>query len=316
MIRALLVLLLAVVPLAPAAAQSGALFLLVPFGARAVGQGEAVVADSTMGTESIWWNPAGSARATKRELAVHHSTTFGATSDMVAFMVPSEILGTVSGAFYLVDYGDFAATDSSGNYTGSVYTHNYMGALSYSVGIGSRLSAGLSYKFVMLRFGCSGYCAFPLFSGSSSALDLGMQYRMPAPFPLMIGATLRNLGPALQVKDSDQADPLPRVFQFGARTRLPIEAIERNNSSLELMADYKVASALGSGAIGGGAVLGYRDEFFLRFGYYHQPGQGSGPSIGLGMEQGAFTVDLSRRFDEFASQVGTTPTYISLRVRF
>ena len=37
--------------------KEGAPFLLIPVGARAVGQGQAVVA-SRLGPEAIWWNPA------------------------------------------------------------------------------------------------------------------------------------------------------------------------------------------------------------------------------------------------------------------
>ena len=301
----------------PLSAQSGALFLVLPFGARSVGQGEATVADSSLGTEGLWWNPAGAARGSAREVTVHHSKTFGATSDMVAFMVPSRLLGTLSGAFYLVNYGQLPVTDDFGNQVGDAYTHDYMAALSYASAVGSRLSAGLTYKFIMVRFACSGQCGVtPVYSGSSSALDLGAQYRVPAPIPLVIGASIRNLGPALPVKDNEQADPLPRVFQIGARTRIPTEFLKRNESSLDLMADYKAAAVFNGPAGGVGAVLGYRDEFFLRTGYHFQPGGGSGPALGFGAVRGDLSIDLGMRFDEFSSQLGDTPTYISLRVRF
>lgn len=317
MIRAALALLSLSVFAPPAQAQSGALFLLVPFGARAVGQGEAAVADSSLGTEGIWWNPAGAARGAKREVSVHHSQTFAAVSDMIAFMVPSKVLGTFSGAFYLVNYGDLPITTGPDVQVGTVSTHNYMAALSYASAVGSRFSAGLTYKFLMLRFACSGVCIdIPPTSGSSSALDLGVQYRVPVGIPMVVGASLRNLGPPLQVKDSEQADPLPRQLQIGVRTRVPLRFLERNESSLDLMADYKNAAALGGFAGGAGAVLGYREEFFLRLGYYLQPGEGGGPSIGIGAARGDVSIDLARRFDEFSSQVGETPTYISLRVRF
>ena len=78
-----------------AAAQNGGLFLLVPFGARAVGQGDAVVADTTLGTEAMWWNAAALAWLPKREIAIHHSQTVIANSDMLTFAVPSRVLGTL-----------------------------------------------------------------------------------------------------------------------------------------------------------------------------------------------------------------------------
>jgi hypothetical protein len=317
-VRAAVALLLGLAVALPAHAQNGALFLLVPFGARAVGQGEAVVADTTLGTEALWWNAAAAARGGKREIGVHHSQTIIATSDMIAVLLPSSMLGTISGALYLVNYGDLPVTVGPGDAVlGTVSNRNYMAALSYASTVGGHFSAGMTYKFVMLRFECSGLCGeLPVISGSSSALDVGMQYRVPGNLPFVIGASVRNIGPALQVKDREQADPLPRVIQVGFRTRLPIEPLERKDTSLELMADYKSAAELGSGASALGVVLAYRDEFFLRSGYIAQPGEGSGPSIGVGAARGSLSVDIARRFDQLSAQLGETPTYVSLRVRF
>src|SRR5512133_991785 len=73
-------------------AEDGALFLLRPVGARAVGMGQAVVAEQGS-SESVWWNPAGLARAEKREAAIHHSQSVIGTGDAVSFVVPSSVLG-------------------------------------------------------------------------------------------------------------------------------------------------------------------------------------------------------------------------------
>jgi len=306
-----------------AAQSSGGLFLVVPFGARAVGQGDAVVADSALGTEGIWWNPASMARLTKKELALHHSQTTFATSDMVAYAVPSRVIGTLAAAAYIVNYGDQDATPPDGGdiSVGRITNRNYMFALSYATPAGSRFSAGLSYKFVMLRFQCSGTCGnTPTISGNTQALDVGAQYRVAASIPFTIGASLRNLGPALQVKDKDQADPLPKVMQVGVKGRIPVTSLNASGATLDVSADV-ISDVLGSSALGGqaiglGVALGYRDMAFLRGGSKRQPGEAEGPSLGFGTERGNFSIDLSRRFDALSSQLGETPTYVSLRVRF
>lgn len=299
-------------------AQSGGLFLLVPFGARAVAQGEAVVADSSVGTEGIWWNAAALARQGKREAAVHHGQTVIATSDMIAYAVPSRVLGTLAASAFIMNYGDQQATDAAtGTPIGTITNRNYLLALSYATPVGKRLSAGITYKFLMLRFQCSGICGeVPVISGSSHALDAGVQYHVPAAIPITVGASLRNLGPPLQVKDAEQADPLPRIAQLGIRTRVPVAALARSAATLDLAADLLSASALGGAAAGIGATLGYRDVAFLRAGYKMQPGQGRGPSIGFGFERGALAVDFARRFDALSSQIGEPPTYVGLRARF
>src|SRR5688572_32781034 len=86
----------------------GAPFLLLPVGARAVGMGQAVVGDPTGTTEAIWWNPAGTARSERREVAVHHYETIIGTGDAVAILIPSSLLGVFSVSLYALDYGDFA----------------------------------------------------------------------------------------------------------------------------------------------------------------------------------------------------------------
>ena len=301
-----------------AAAQNGGLFLLVPFGARAVGHGEAVVADTTMGTEAMWWNAAALARLKKKEVAIHHSQTVIAISDMLTFAVPSKVLGTLAASAYLVNYGDQQATDAqTGTPIGTITNRNYQLALSYATPVGARFNAGLTYKFVMLRFQCSGVCgAIPVISGSTSALDLGAQYVLPTRLPVTVAASVRNLGPALQVRDAEQADPLPRVIQVGARVRVPIKALELSKATLDVATDLISAPALGGGAGGIGVALGYREQAFVRAGYKLQQGQGSGPSVGLGFQRGGFGVDIARRFDALSAQLGEPPTYVSIRARF
>ncbi len=316
-------LLIVAAPRIAVAQSNGALFLLVPLGARAVGLGEAIVADSSIGSEGIWWNAASMARLKRKDLAIHHSQTAFAVSDMIAYAMPSRVLGTLAAAAYIVNYGDQAVTPDGGGdvSVGTVTNRNYMLALSYATPAGSRLSAGLSYKFVMLRFQCTGICGnTPTISGSTQALDLGAQYRVPSAIPITIGASLRNLGPALQVKDKEQADPLPKVLQVGGKVRVPVASLTDAGATLDFSADV-ISDVLGSEALGGlstgvGAALGYRETVFFRAGYKRQSGEGSGPSIGFGIERGAFGADIARRFDGLSSQLGETPTYFSLKVRF
>lgn len=316
--RAVTVLVLVMSTASSAWAQNGGLFLLVPFGAHAVSQGEAVVADSTLGTEAMWWNAAALARIRKKELAVHHSQTIIATSDMLSFAVPSRVLGTIAASAYLVNYGDQAATDNNtGVEIGTITNRNYQIALSYATPVGKRLSAGVTYKFVMLRFQCTGICGnVPVISGSTSALDLGAQFVLPTTLPITLGASVRNLGPALQVKDAEQADPLPRVIQVGGMARVPVSSLAAAGATLDVTLDVQSAPALNGAAGGLGVVLGYRDVAFLRGGYKLQPGDAKGPSIGFGFQRGGFALDLARRFDAASAQLGEPPTYISLRARF
>jgi hypothetical protein len=53
-------------------------------------------------------------------------------------------------------------------------------------------------------------------SGSSYAVDLGMQYLLPFDLiPTTLGAAIQNVGPGISFIDENQADPLPRFLRLG-----------------------------------------------------------------------------------------------------
>jgi hypothetical protein len=298
-------------------AQYGGLFLLVPFGARAVGQGEATVADSTLGTEAMWWNAASLAKLNKQELAIHYSQTLIATSNMLAYARPSKVLGTIAASAFLVDYGDQQATDANGQPLGTLSNRNYQLAVSYASPMGRRLSAGLTYKLLMLRRDCIGICNdIPAIAGTTTALDLGALYVLPTKVPVSLGVSVRNLGPALQVNDAEQADPLPRVVQIGIRGRVPVAALAARRAQLDAAADILNAPALGGGAASVGLTLSYQQQLFLRGGYSVRPGEGGGPALGIGFERGSLAIDIAQRYDAISNASGQTPIFVTLRARF
>src|SRR5947209_11797725 len=98
---------------------SGALFLVFPVGARAVGMGQTAAALEGRG-EAAFWNPAGLATLERDEVAFNTaSLAAGATHALTAYF-PSHGLGVLGGSVYLVDYGDLDRTDSSSNTVGQI----------------------------------------------------------------------------------------------------------------------------------------------------------------------------------------------------
>ena len=300
-----------------ARAQSGALFLLTPFGGRAVGRGEAVAADSTLGTEGIWWNPSSMARMKEREGAFSYASSLAGSAFMLSAAVPSRVLGTFAAGAYMLDTDVGQATDSVGNSVGDITIRNYLLAASYASPVGKRLSAGLTFKYIRFQQGCTGCNTLPSFAAGTSALDVGAQYRLPDATATTVGFALRNLGQPLQVKDKEQADPLPRLLQVGVRTRLPLSSLREAGASLDVSLDVLRTAQLGASSEAVGAVLGYREQLFLSAGYKHLPDGLSAPTIGVSVQRGAFGFDLARRFERLASEGGQpSPTYFSLHFRF
>src|SRR5687767_325366 len=201
-------------------ATEGALFLLLPVGARAVGMGHAVVAERS-GSESVWWNPSGLARLESYEVAIHHSQNLIATGDAVSVVLPFPILGVFAISANVLNYGEQEINDGTG-VVGSLLPRSFVYAATYATPIGDRLGAGITYKVVQLRFDCTGACPpNARIAATTSALDLGVQYDLHPTSPITIGAAVRNLGLRVQVNDSEQSDPLPTRVQLGVSYLLP-----------------------------------------------------------------------------------------------
>lgn len=298
----------------------GAGFLLLPIGARSVGSGEAVVAD-TLGVDAIWWNPASMASMRRSELSINGSQTLEGNSAAIGFARPSRVLGTIAAAANILDYGTQGVKDSVGFEGATSTVRSSILMLSYATEIGERLRVGLSYKYARLAFTCVGdanFCgAESQYVGASSAVDAGAQFVLPTTLPVTLGAAVRNLGPSFQVKDSEQADPLPRTWQVGASARLPIEALDSAGVTLDVLADLLGSLAYQGISTRVAGVLTYDARYTLRAGYTLVEGNLGGAALGLGvvLSEG-MAIDIARRFDALASQSGVAPTYVTLRFRF
>ena len=302
-------------------AEEGALFLLLPVGARSVGMGQAVVADQ-QGSEAVWWNPSAIAHSDRREAAIHHSQSIVGTGDAITLVIPSSLVGVLAASVNILDYGEQDITDvdvPGGEPIGKLIPRSFIYAVTYATPIGSRLSAGITYKILQFNLGCNGDCRdVPTFSASSSALDFGAQYGLKGKYPLAFGVAVRNVGIRLQVNDSPQSDPLPTRIQLGAQYALvPPERFVRETEvrlALDLIDELSARSP--SARVGTDIV--FQKRAHLRAGYLFEGGdsEGGGPAVGLGLVSGSIVFDIARVFTGLSADAGQAPTYLSLRVLF
>ena len=90
---------------------------------------------------------------------------------------------------------------------------NFALTFSYADRITESLSAGINGKMIRMVLGRE--------SGSSYAVDLGMQYLLPfEPIPTTLGVAIQNVGPGISFIDENQADPLPRFLRIGTSMSL------------------------------------------------------------------------------------------------
>ena len=297
-------------------AKEGALFLLLPVGARSVGMGQAVVAGEP-GSEGLWENPASLARLTRPELALNHSESLTGKLDALVLVVPRGRAGVFTAAAYYLNYGAQDNTDQFGNVIGSSNPKDVILAGSYAATFGPRVRAGITAKFIQDRLDCGGDC-----SGIAShvvkgfAYDFGVQVAADTAGRLTLGASVQSLGQALQINDVAQADPLPSRVHFGAQYVMP--GVDRVVAGGELRLATEVVSDLGleqrSVRVGGEFV--YRRQFFLRVGFASGSDASAGASLGLGFEGRAVSFDFARSTAGLSADAGQPPTYLTFRIRF
>lgn len=298
-----------------AQANSGALDLLLPIGARATALGTAFVAEQ--GSEAIWWNPAGMARLTKPDFALDHFETVFIKGDAVALVFPVPKVGAFGVSARLFNYADVPSLDSSGVQTGNLLNRTVVLGATFAAPFGPNVTAGVTYHLYQGRSDCSGSCISDAFT--TSALDAGVQLRPFPSQPLVLGVQLRNFGPSIQVRDKPQSDPLPSRLHIGASYD---PSFKQFPTDLRLRATAEVVTtpSLQLPEFRLGAQIGYvsaQSTLLARAGYVYQPSVESaatGPSVGLGLAQGRVSLDLTRVFETFSSGLGTPPTYISIRV--
>jgi hypothetical protein len=318
--------LLASVVAAPLRAQepplnAGALFLVFPVGAQAVGMGQTAMGAEGH-AEAAFWNPAGLATMETNEFTLHSATLVAGRSNVLGAYFPSRGIGVLGGAVYLVDYGDEPLTDVDGNTIGRIAPRNFEFLASYATALAGSFVFGVNYKLVQFRVDCSGDCSnFPSGQGTTHAIDLGGQFRVGPGGPLRVGVAVRNIGFKLQVQNKPQADPLPARLAVGAQYHVLLPA--RDGSAPGERLDLRVAADVdspwgqqGQSELRFGLDVGYQRLVRVRAGYAFVQDGLSGPSVGLGVESGSIGVDLARTFLTGSDLLIENPAFFSFRVTF
>ncbi len=294
-----------------------ALFLLLPVGARTLGQGQATVASET-GTEAVWSNPASLARQTTRETAIHHSTTLAVTGDALTFASPVRALGVMAVSINLYNFGDQQITeDPNQPPVGLLLPRNVVYALTWARGLGAHFNAGINYKLVQARIDCTGQCGgIGTGSGTASAFDVGAQYRVSDDVPLTLGAAIRSIGGDLRATADEPPAKLPRRVQLGASYRLRFIDRYLADMDVRIAGEMDSDSRFGDAGFRFGSVVVYQNRVHLRAGWGTADTEASGPSVGFGITAGKLSFDIARTFEGLSADAGEPPTYFSLRYNF
>jgi len=291
----------------------GAPFLLIPVGAQATALGQAAAAAGGT-TEAAFWNPAGLAYLERGEVAVHFARTFVSDNTALTAYFAAGKLGVLGAAAYLVDFGSQDVVSGPGVAVGRISPKNIELLASYATSVTRDLSVGLNYKLIQLRQDCSGQCTlFPDISGTTQAVDLGIQYAFGETDALRLGIVIRHAGFPLQLENQEQADPLPTRVQFGVIYRLLLPELRGSDERFDARIYADIDDQWGqydSPEIRLGLDVGLGELVRFRGGYAFLDSESRGPSVGVGLRVGRLRVDVARVF--FVSSSFDEPFHVSV----
>ena len=302
-----------------AGSSEGALFLLIPVGARGVGLGRAVTA--LEGPEGAFWNPAGLARHEGRSFLLYKGDDLIAESTAVSFLMGSSEYGTLGLAYQLLDFGDQQQTGPGGEVLGTLSFRNHLGVLSAATTFADDVSLGVNLKLVQLRESCRGQCTTSGVTATTFAVDVGFQ---AAPFestPLRVAAMVAHLGPRLQVVNAEQADPLPSRIRLSAA----YEILDRWREDDEVRAwtivevedRWADVGDQPSVYLGAEFSIGSEETVSARAGYvFGDLSQNDGPAVGFGLSLDRFELALGKSLAASPLAGNAEPVHISFGLRF
>lgn len=321
----LLVLLLALGAL-PARAQEsddpssteGALFLLLPVGAKGVALGRAMTAME--GAESAFWNPAGIAGVAENQVVLFRGDHFAGTATAITALFANPSIGTVGVSYLLLDAGDQDLTGPDGTLLGTISVRNHLGVISAAARILDRVSIGVNFKAVQFRFSCRGICLDAGTTATTYAVDLGVQLSPTPESPLRLGAMVAHLGPRFQVLNAEQADPLPTRVRIAAAYDIVGSLVDRDDLggwlTLEVQDRLRDPGSM-SLYIGSEFTAGDTDVLVLRAGYaVSDLDQEAGARVGLGLRYERFDLAIAKSLAIAPLTGETEPVHVTFSIIF
>lgn len=199
---------------------TGAQFLKIGLGARPVAMG-GVYAGIADDVNAIYWNPAGLAQVSGKELIAQHIVWFQEISyEYVAYAHNCGKLGTAGLMVNYLYMDDLERrTGDSPEPIDTFKASDLAISLAFGRKLNDKLSLGASVKYISQKIDTS--------DASGIAVDLGGLYKLSD--KLSLGLAVQNLG--TKMKFESEADPIPLNIKIGAGYKL-------NNLTLGVDVNY------------------------------------------------------------------------------
>ncbi len=241
--------------------------LKIGVGARAIGMGEAYVAQAD-DVSSLYWNPAGLALMQERQASFSYDQMYQDLKYQNASIgIPLEN-GAIGGSLSYLGYGDIQGFDQSGTPIGNQTAYSGVATLG-GAWLGNQWSAGANLKGIQEKLADE--------SATGIAADLGANVIYPKPVlggTLRLGGVVQNLGSGM--KFEQQSDPLPMDWKLG------IAAVQMLDKKLNVSIDYTNPKD-DTGYVSGGFEYWLVPFIALRAGYVNSKDEGNGVRAGIGL---------------------------------
>jgi type IX secretion system protein PorV len=251
--------------------------LKIGVGARAIGMGEAYVAQAD-DVSSLYWNPAGLALMQERQASFMYDQMYQDLKFQNANIgIPLEN-GAIGGSLSYLSYGDIQGFDQSGVPTGNQSAYSGVATLG-AAWLGDQWSAGVNAKGIQEKLADE--------TANDAAFDIGGNVIYPKPVlggTLRFGAVAQNLGSSM--KFEQQSDPLPMDWKVG------VAAVQLMDRRLNVSLDYTTPKD-DSGFVSSGFEYWLVPFIALRAGYVNSKTEGSGMRAGIGIRYKGVSFDYA-----------------------
>jgi len=217
------------------AGRTAAQFLSLGGATRAAALGDAFAAVSG-DTTAVFWNPSGLYGIKQAEAVLaytDYSRLFGEAGEglyysLFAGALPVGNWGVIATTLQVNGQGVIDITRDSPEVLGQENLGtNWAWALAYSDEFFPNFLGGATVKLIKQKLGPE--------SGQAVAVDMGAQYHLKSlPFPISLGASVKNWGTRIHFKDENQSDPLPRTAQYGVGLTL----LDSQYQRLQILGDF------------------------------------------------------------------------------
>ncbi|MCX5801081.1 MAG: PorV/PorQ family protein [Candidatus Eisenbacteria bacterium] len=257
--------------------------------ARSEGMGRAYVAIADDATAS-WWNPAGLAFLTNRNISAMHTKLAPGLADDVyyeylGYAQSTKDWGGLAASLVYLTYGDILGTDAEGNPTGTFTSYEISPSLAYGTMLAKDLGVGVNLKIIHVNYAPSwAVMEGKAGKGTTFGADLGVLYRRNR---WSLGACFQNIGPNLTLIDADQSSPISRNLKVGVAANVWEGSLGRCIAAFDVNKPFVFADD-GPIVSGGGEFL-FSELLAVRLGFiterwYTKDYPIEGPTFGLGLQ--------------------------------